>query len=201
MTTITLYRVTASYEHDGQLLDASSSAEVLGDAYGRHYATEAEAEAVAEDMQSDLASYDLDPSTTYSVVEAPVSIRVTEQESGEDGTVTVSALVNGYETAWFAHTDASGQLEPCGDSLEQWADADILDRLYGDAAANAIGREVLALAAAEPAFLGHMGSVKVGPGDVVADVAAARELRGSAAVAEHPACPPDRDYACSICDL
>lgn len=65
-TETTMYRVTASYERDGLLLDASQ-AEVLGDAYGRTYATEAEAEAVAQELADTIADYGLDPTTTYSV--------------------------------------------------------------------------------------------------------------------------------------
>lgn len=65
-TETTMYRVTASYERDGLLLDASQ-AEVLGDAYGRAYATEAEAEAVAQELADTIADYGLDPTTTYSV--------------------------------------------------------------------------------------------------------------------------------------
>jgi len=63
------YRITASYERDGQLIDCSQ-AEVTG---GERYASRREAEEAAADMQDDLHTTDLDPTTTYSVEIASAS--------------------------------------------------------------------------------------------------------------------------------
>lgn len=63
-----VYHIEASYEHDGALLDCSQ-AEVLGDAFGRLYTDQDEAEAMAYSLQQDVEDSDLDPSTAYSVYE------------------------------------------------------------------------------------------------------------------------------------
>ncbi len=65
-TTMAKYRIQASFERDEQILDCSQ-AEVLGDAYGRTYATEAEAQDVADDLQDAVGEFDLDPTTHYHV--------------------------------------------------------------------------------------------------------------------------------------
>ena len=60
------YTVSAYFERDGQVLDASQ-AEVIGDAYGRMFAHQSEAEDAADALQSELDDTDLDPSTVYVV--------------------------------------------------------------------------------------------------------------------------------------
>lgn len=60
------YRITATYQRDGQTLD-SNQAEVLGEAYGRTYPTEAEALEVARRMQREVGEYGLHPTTRYYV--------------------------------------------------------------------------------------------------------------------------------------
>lgn len=65
---MTTYTITATQQQGGQTISANQ-AEVLGDAYGRTYATREEAERVARDMQSEVAAYGLDASTTYDVEE------------------------------------------------------------------------------------------------------------------------------------
>lgn len=62
------YRIVASYERDGQVLDCTS-AEVIGDAYGKRYAESEDADREAERLTEEVGEYDLDPSTTYSVEE------------------------------------------------------------------------------------------------------------------------------------
>lgn len=66
---MTTYRITATFERDGQILSANQ-AEVLGDAYLRTYASREEAEQVAADMQDEVEGYGLDATTTYSVEES-----------------------------------------------------------------------------------------------------------------------------------
>lgn len=66
--TMTTYRITATFERDGQILNANQ-AEVLGDAYGRTYASREDAEAEAERMQGEVEDYGLDATTTYHVEE------------------------------------------------------------------------------------------------------------------------------------
>ncbi len=61
------YHLEASLRRDGQVLDCSQ-AEVLGDACGATYLTEADAISAAADVQSDIADSELDPSTTVQVV-------------------------------------------------------------------------------------------------------------------------------------
>lgn len=61
-----MWTISASFERDGQIIGCNQ-AEVLGEAYGKEYASREEAEAVAAEMQSEVGEYDLDPSTTYSV--------------------------------------------------------------------------------------------------------------------------------------
>lgn len=65
---MTTYRITATFERDGQIQSANQ-AEVLGDAYGRTYDSREEAERVAADMQDEVEDYGLDATTTYSVEE------------------------------------------------------------------------------------------------------------------------------------
>lgn len=60
------YRITATSQRNGQTVDETQP-EVLGDAYGRRYATEAEAMEVARRMQREVASVGLHPSTRYYV--------------------------------------------------------------------------------------------------------------------------------------
>jgi hypothetical protein len=63
-----MYAIKASHEQDGNILDCST-AEVLGEAFAAKYETAEEAQAVAEDLQTDVEDVGLDPTTTYSVYE------------------------------------------------------------------------------------------------------------------------------------
>jgi hypothetical protein len=62
------YRVGASLDRDGQMLDMDQ-AEVLGEEYRRAYVTRASAEQAAQACRDALGETDLDPDTTYSVIE------------------------------------------------------------------------------------------------------------------------------------
>ena len=57
------FTISAYFEHDGQILDASQ-AEVIGEAFGMFYANQTDAEDVADALQADLDDSDLDPSST-----------------------------------------------------------------------------------------------------------------------------------------
>jgi hypothetical protein len=63
---IMFYHIEASYEEDGQLLDCSTP-EVLGEAYGRTYATLEGAKAICDALQDEVYLYDLSDTTVYSV--------------------------------------------------------------------------------------------------------------------------------------
>lgn len=155
MATIKLYRISASYTRDGQVLDCSQ-AEILGDAYGVTYATREEAESIAEDMQEEVEDYNLDPSTTYSVDEVTVSISAVDAAADDDDiTVSADVRVDGCtrKTVWSArprHTAAGVDgIEPSGDSPDCWIDGDLAATL-GETCAIAIGEYVLASARRAP---------------------------------------------------
>ena len=60
-----MYRIVCTTELPGSAeRELQHSAEYLGDAYGVEYATEAEAQAVAAELQSSVAEYELDPTAT-----------------------------------------------------------------------------------------------------------------------------------------
>jgi hypothetical protein len=59
------YRVTASFERNGQIIDCSQP-EVCG---SERYETREEAEEAAAEFQTELGDTDLDPTTTFSVAE------------------------------------------------------------------------------------------------------------------------------------
>lgn len=61
-----VYVISASMSRDGQDL-ALDQAEVLGEAYGHRYTDLDEAIEMADALQSEVADYDLDPSTVYHV--------------------------------------------------------------------------------------------------------------------------------------
>jgi hypothetical protein len=85
-TTISTYRITASFTRDGQT-QASDTAETLGEAYQRTYADRDDAESACEDLQASVAEYGLRPSTAYSVVEDSHEIEigdVVEEYTTED---------------------------------------------------------------------------------------------------------------------
>ena len=63
------WRIVASMERDGQVLDATDMA-TLGDDLVARWASREEAEARAAELQAEIGDCDLDPSTSYSVVEA-----------------------------------------------------------------------------------------------------------------------------------
>lgn len=63
------YQVTASVQRDGQLI-ACDQAEVLGDAYGVTYYSQASAQEAADAATDYLPETDLDPATQYDVREA-----------------------------------------------------------------------------------------------------------------------------------
>lgn len=65
----TTYRITATWIHCGARLDCTDSAS-LGDELWSRFSTKEEAQAVADRLQSELAQYDLDPTTRYAVEEA-----------------------------------------------------------------------------------------------------------------------------------
>lgn len=67
------YRVVAiapAASSKGAPATCQYGAEFLGDAYGATYATEEEAQAVADRLQASVAKYELPESTEYSVEEA-----------------------------------------------------------------------------------------------------------------------------------
>ena len=64
-TTTTTYRVTATAKGEDQ-----TSAEVLGEAYGRTYATREEAELAADNLDANAETAFPGAGLTYSVVEA-----------------------------------------------------------------------------------------------------------------------------------
>src|SRR5690606_39825077 len=84
MDYITAYEITASFERDGQVQDASQ-AEVLVDAFGKIFFEEVAAEAFAEELQEDLDSTDLDPTTEYSVREVSVEVEIDLADADPDG--------------------------------------------------------------------------------------------------------------------
>ena len=63
------YGVGATYL-DGDTVVDTSTAEMLGDAYGRSYADREEAEEAATSLQDEAAEYGIDPAVRYGVVEA-----------------------------------------------------------------------------------------------------------------------------------
>ena len=149
-SSITLYRITASYERDERIIDCSQ-AECLGDAYGRLYATEADADTACVELGDSVPEAGLDPTTTYSVIDESVEISGVAADEG-DGLIDVEATVTvdgrDQETSWSAvprHTaDGIRGVEGAGDSPDCWVDRDLSQR-HGEAVAVAIGREVLAM--------------------------------------------------------
>lgn len=107
---IQLYKVGASFERDGQTIGCDH-VEVLGDAYGQRYASEEEASDAAEELQEELGSTDLDPSTKYQAIKAETLEfgAVTEEYLGSDDEgdelppdelmayVSVDVLIDGRE--------------------------------------------------------------------------------------------------------
>jgi len=133
MTTksIRVYKVEATFEHDGQLLSCNQ-AEVLGDAYNARYLSEAAAAEAAEAEQDALEGSELDPTTRYHVVKADLLeyVRVTEEwrdqdANGEDlppneynGYVSVDIRVDGVRrsvgTMVGAHDSDHGSIRAAG---------------------------------------------------------------------------------------
>ena len=145
---ITVYRVEASYERDGQIVDCSQ-AEVLGEAYGHVYATREDAEDAVEDLRADLADAELDPTTSYSVSETRVSIAAIKLHADEPDDltcVTADVRIDGctYGSVWYCEPrqTASGidGYDPAGDG---WIDSRMI-ALYGIDTARSIGEEIIA---------------------------------------------------------
>lgn len=82
--TITVYRISASFERDGQVQDCSQ-AEVLGDAYGKTYFDRADAEEAQEECEEFLSETDLDPSTEYFVEEVALPLKIEISDVNPDG--------------------------------------------------------------------------------------------------------------------
>jgi hypothetical protein len=61
------YQVAATFVKDGQILSCSTP-EVLGNAYGKEFATEREAWTYAEELRASVEEFGLDSSTLYHVV-------------------------------------------------------------------------------------------------------------------------------------
>lgn len=148
---MTIYRITASWDHCGQLLDCTDAA-TLGDAYGQMYATIEAAEEMAQQLTESVDEYDLDPSTSYSIEPVTVEIEGVAVEADYDGeghaavTATVHVLgplTSRVETAWY--------VEPrhCAAGVDGWMlaegglDEDVI-RAVGIECTGAIGREIVA---------------------------------------------------------
>lgn len=161
--TMTLYRLTASFERDGLSIDADDDG-TLGDDRYRYFTSEASASARADEMQGEIGDYDLDPSTTYGYYAVAVEISDVEAERDTEcpGLIEISAWVRVDGEPRIAvtvygqdrHTkDGIDGVEPTGDDLYAWADNDIL-RLLGDDAGKAVCLEILALAPTMPSPAG-----------------------------------------------
>jgi hypothetical protein len=151
--TMTIYRITASWEHCGHLLDCTDAA-TLGDAYGEMYATIEDAEEMVEQLTDSVAEYDLDPSTSYTAEPVTVDIADVDADADYDGeghaAVTARVSFSGplaartIDSAWYCtprHCAAGiDGWEPAGDA---WIDEDVT-RLVGPQCAAAIGREIVA---------------------------------------------------------
>lgn len=164
----THYRITASFTRDGVIQDCSQ-AEVLGDELHRLWDDEDDALSRAEEMQGELADYDLDPTTTYSVVavqqeesteadnmtttgtttEREYTYEVASVSTDDDGAIHIATIVtvDGVPRAalWCAQRNAAdgATLEPCGDSIDCWIEGVALDA-FGREGAVAIGTEIIA---------------------------------------------------------
>lgn len=147
--TTTLYYLSAHFELNGQLLDASH-AESLGDAYGKYYTSEAAAEAAAQTERDNLADTNLGPSTEYSVHSVDIRSTVQAVET-DDGQTEIEcrtiAPLGDFTTLWYGvpQQTAAGAdgLGPAGDDVCCWVDSDLARGIGWEAAAH-VGREVLA---------------------------------------------------------
>lgn len=77
------YTITASMDYDGQCI-ALDLAEILGEAYGQHYASRYEADALCSDLQYDAEELETPGPVTYSVVESDASIAVGDWVVGDE---------------------------------------------------------------------------------------------------------------------
>ena len=153
-TTITLYRITASYERDGHTIDSTDDG-TLGDDLWARFETEEDAQARADEMESEIGEYDLDPSTSYGVEPVTITISGVEAERLDDGTVEVSATVQTEAptrtiVAVVYGVDAiTGRgihgLAPAGTDLREWTDADIIHAL-GERIGARVCKEILGMA-------------------------------------------------------
>lgn len=133
--TVTTYRITATYERDGHTIDCTS-AEVLGDRLSERWMSRDEAERVAEDMQDDIADYDLDPTTEYHVDEVEMVIADVEREDTDDG-IVVTAMVDGrlvtlYPTERHAAAGVDGLIITEPEALHAFYFGHAFDRSMAD---------------------------------------------------------------------
>lgn len=121
---VTLYSISASYLAGG-LRVTCSTPEVLGDAYGRLFASEVAAEVAASDLQNSLGSSGLPDSVEYRVYErtAPAEwVRLITELSRQDR--------SGETDDSFARTrDARDTIARWYTSAAQGGDADLVAAL------------------------------------------------------------------------
>lgn len=159
MTTMTIYRIIASAIDTQGARVAADTAEVLGDACGVTYASEAAAQRACDDLIDSVGDTGL-TGVEYSLSPVTVLIEHPQVEIENDGEGHVSHVVScvvrvdgrKYDTLWYAREThvkfGIDGLEPIG-SADAWCDRTIHDDL-GAACAVRIGREVLTSIAKVP---------------------------------------------------
>jgi hypothetical protein len=123
---------------------AQTSAEVLGEAYGKEYATIEAAELVAEDLQDSISDYGLEPETEYTVELEDDSPDEEPDEDEEECTGSESVIEDGWgdvsdaypvpeladekRAAWLEAEEAwrvaarDGDLDECSRIENEWGD-------------------------------------------------------------------------------